>query len=210
MISANCPLFWISHSTPTPTWSASKKTPSALRLIRHFRKASSSSSSTDKDRTSSHLSQISSNCAGTSWGQRHRHSGSVKTRPLPTDRTHIVNHLFALKEAANENNEALFLNFHVENHIQGYVLQALRSKKAAVQAKPDKFQGLPSRLSLVLGAQVFITNNICTQFGLCNGAQGTVVGFAGISDSNSQPSVVLVKMFNYTGPDLDRVQDASR
>lgn len=65
----------------------------------------------------------------------------------------------------------------------------------------DRFRGLQPHLFLVVGARVFVNNNIWTSAGLANGAVGVVVHMHW--PEGRQPSAlydaVLVRMENYSG-----------
>ena len=54
-------------------------------------------------------------------------------------------------------------------------IKAAHSHKEAVTAKADDIGGLEGQIHLAIGAKVMLTANICTKFGLCNGAIGTVL-----------------------------------
>jgi hypothetical protein len=72
----------------------------------------------------------------------------------------------------------------------------------AKKISSDDRSGLEPVVFLAKGARVMLTMNLCSSFGLCNGATGTVVDI--IYQNNHKPPdlpiAVIVEFENYRGP----------
>ncbi|XP_078312811.1 uncharacterized protein LOC144619258 [Crassostrea virginica] len=100
-------------------------------------------------------------------------------------------HIFATNKAVDEHNTNM-LNALLS---QKMTLVAVDRKPSAlssydVNSDPRFTGGLPSVISLGVGAKVMLIRNIDVSDGLVNGAQGTVIGF---SRSGPEISVVLIQ-----------------
>ena len=89
---------------------------------------------------------------------------------------------------------------HMEQPI--VCIKACHSHEQAVSAKADEMGGLQGQIYLAVGAKVMLTANICTKFGLCNGAIGTVLDivYDVASSPPSLPISVIVHFPDFKGP----------
>ena len=62
------------------------------------------------------------------------------------------------------------------------------SEAAAAAMDADEFKGLASSLQLCVGARVLLTQNLCPEYGLMNGALGVVKGFVFPENFNPESS----------------------
>jgi hypothetical protein len=82
-------------------------------------------------------------------------------------------------------------------------INAINTGLHANSSPSDKAGGLIRTLYLCKGAKIMLTANLCVQYGLYNGAVGTVTDIiypCGKTPIDSQPEVVMVDFGKYSGP----------
>ena len=83
-------------------------------------------------------------------------------------------------------------------------ISAVHRGRNAAKATEDEADNLSAEIHLCIGARVMVTSNLWTEMGLVNGSMGTVhdLSWNVGQDPSSMPSVILVRIDEYKGPDF--------